>query len=107
LAQAKSVDFDPSLEEENEGPEIAEAQESSTPAKTSGASSAGSTVRSCLVELGDNIFNFEGLKLKSSEYKIHTLGTPAQPHNYTLFSTYVSSPNTDAQMSKPWTSQTL
>ena len=67
---------------------VADAQLSSSaaaPAAEVAAADDDTTVRSCLVELGKNIYNFEGLRLEDSEYKLHTLGTPAIPHNYTLF----------------------
>ena len=82
----KSVDFDPSLVDEDVAVADAQVQSSKTaqPAKINPEDDE-TTVRSCLVELGKNIFNFEGLRLKDSEYKLHTLGTAAIPHNYTLF----------------------
>ena len=81
-----TVDFDTSLVDEDV--DLADAQESSsdsTPATSIETGDEGTTVRSCLVELGKNIFNFDGLRLTDSEYKLHTLGSAAIPHNYTLF----------------------
>jgi len=88
-AQAKYVDFDPSVKTEAPAAAAAATAKGRTELTLEDAADAADDgshdLRSCLIELGDNIFNFEGLKLKGSEYKLHTLGTPATPHNYTLF----------------------